>query len=172
MVKEETLVAKKTHTKTLVISGMLTAILFIVTRIAYPIPGTSAYVNMGDSVIYCTGLLIGAPWAVAVSAIGSALADWAIGYPIYIPATILIKGLMGLVCAVLMRNDKLPRFVFTSILSGAIMAIGYFVYEVLFIGGWGYASVTITGNLIQWAAGVIGAAALYYPVKRIKGAIS
>ncbi len=163
---------KTNNTRTLVISGMLAALIFIVTRLAYPIPGTSAYVNMGDSLIYCSSLLVNAPWAAAVSAIGSALADWSLGVPVYIPATIIIKGLMGFTCAILMKKNKLSRFIFASILSGAIMAVGYFVYEVVFIGGWGYASVTITGNLIQWAAGVLGGIALFYPVKRIKGAIS
>lgn len=162
----------KNHTITLVKSSMIAALIFIVTfLVAVPVPGTSAYVNMGDSVIYCAGLLLNIPWAAAAAGIGSALADWAIGFPVYIPATIIIKALMGLVCAAMMRNAKFPRFVLASIIGGSIMFVGYFIYEVLFMGGWGYAVQTLVGNLIQWAGGVAGAIALYHPVKRIKGAL-
>lgn len=163
---------KNNHTKTLVKSSMLAALIFIVTfLVAIPVPGTSAYVNMGDSVIYCAGMLLNVPWAAAAAGIGSALADWAIGFPVYIPATLIIKGLMGLLCAAMMKSGKFSRFVLASIIGGSIMFVGYFVYEVLFMGGWGYAVQTLIGNLIQWAGGVAGAIALYHPVKRIRGAL-
>ncbi|MFA5676385.1 MAG: ECF transporter S component [Christensenellales bacterium] len=163
---------ENSHTKTLVISSMIAALIFVVTfLVAIPVPGTSAYVNMGDSVIYCAGLLLNIPWAAAAAGVGSALADWAIGFPVYIPATIIIKALMGLVCSAMMRNAKFPRFILACVTGGSIMFAGYFIYEVLFMGGWGYAVQTLIGNLIQWAGGVAGAIALYHPVKRIKGAL-
>jgi uncharacterized membrane protein len=164
---------KNNSTKTLVIASMLTALIFIITyQVAIPVPGTSAYLNMGDAVIYCAGMLLGAPWAAAVAGIGSAFADWAIGFPVYIPATLIIKGLMGFVCAMIMRKAKFSSFVLACVLGGAIMFTGYFIYELLFMGGWGYAVQTVIGNLIQWAGGVAGGIALYSPVKRIKGALS
>ena len=160
------------HTKSLVISSMMAALIFIITfQVAIPVPSTSAYVNMGDSIIYCTGLLLGAPWAAVAAALGSALADWAIGFPVYIPATLIIKGLMGFICAKMMKHAKLPRFILACVLGGAIMVVGYGTYEVILMGGWGYASATIVPNLIQWAGGVAGAIALYYPMKRIGAAL-
>ncbi len=163
---------KQNYTVTLVKSSMISALIFLVTfLVAIPVPGTSAYVNMGDSVIYCAGLLLNMPWAAAAAGIGSALADWAIGFPVYIPATIIIKALMGLVCAAMMKNAKFPRFVLASVIGGAIMFTGYFLYEIFFMGGLGYAVQTVVGDLIQWAGGVAGATVLYHPVKRIKGAL-
>lgn len=162
----------ETGTKTLVISSMLAALIFVITfLVAIPVPKTSAYVNIGDSVIYCAGMLVGAPWAAAAAGIGSMLADWAVGVPIYMPATLIIKALMGFVCAKLTKKGGLPRFVLSCVLGGAIMVAGYAAYEWA-LNGWAYMIAAIVGNLIQWAAGVAGATALYYPVKRIRSLIS
>ena len=163
---------KKSDTKVLIIASMLTALVFVVTfLLPVPVGNKGAYINLGDSVIYCTGLLVGAPWAAAASGIGSALSDWAYGATVYIPATLIIKGTMGFVCAALIRAGGYKRFLISSIIGGAIMVAGYGLFELIFMGGWGYAATTVIGNLIQWAAGVIGATVLYYPVKRIKGLI-
>ncbi len=162
---------KTNHTKTLIVSGILAALIFVVTYlIPIPIGNKGAYMNIGDCVIYCSGMLVGGPWAAAAAGIGSALADLALGASIYIPATLIVKGLMGFACAMLMKNAKITRFVLACIVGGAIMVVGYGVYEWI-IAGWAYAVGTAPFNLIQWVAGVVGAVALYYPVKRIKGTL-
>ncbi len=157
----------RNHTKTLAITSMLASLIFVLTYlIKIPINANGAYMNIGDSVIYCSGLLVGAPWAAAAAGIGSALADLMLGFPVYAPATLVIKGLMGLVCALLMRKGRFGWFVVSSVLGGAIMVAGYGLFEWI-VFGWTYAAGTIVFNLIQWAAGVAGALALYYFVKRI-----
>ncbi len=162
----------RNHTKKLIITSMLAALIFVITfLVAVPVPSTSAYINFGDSVIYSAGMLVGAPWAAAAAGIGSAIADWAFGVPIYIPATVIVKALMGFVCAKLMKRGDFPRFLMACIIGGAIMVVGYGLYETVFMGGWGYVTATLIGNLIQWAGGVAGAAVLYYPVKRIRSAL-
>ena len=160
------------RTKTLITTSMLAALIFVITfLIAIPVPMTSAYVNIGDSVIYCAGMLVGAPWAAMAAGIGSMLADWAVGVPIYMPATLIIKALMGYVCAKIMKKGGLPKFVLACVVGGAIMVVGYGAYEAIFMGGWGYVTATVIANTIQWAGGVAGAIALYYPVKRIRSLI-
>ncbi len=161
--------AKKNHTKTLVVSSILAALIFVFTfLIRFPVNANGAYMNIGDSVIYCAGMIVSAPWAAAAAGIGSMLADVLLGGGIYIPATLVIKALMGLVCALMMKKAGLATFILACVIGGAIMTVGYGVFEwVLF--GWTYAAGTLTFNLIQWAAGVAVAVALYYPVKRTKG---
>ncbi|MDD5016838.1 MAG: ECF transporter S component [Eubacteriales bacterium] len=162
---------QKNHTKTLIVSSILAALIFVFTYLVrIPVTNTGAYMNIGDCIIYCAGMLVGAPWAAAASGIGSMFADILVGGGIYIPATLVIKALMGFVCAILMKNAKLPKFVLACILGGAIMVVGYGLFE-WFAFGWSYAISTIVFNLIQWVVGVAGAAVLYYPVKRIKGTI-
>ncbi len=160
---------KKNHTKTLVVSSILAALIFVFTfLIRFPVNANGAYMNIGDSVIYCAGMIVSAPWAAAAAGIGSMLADVLLGGGIYIPATLVIKALMGLVCALMMKQGGIVKFMIACVIGGAIMTVGYGVFEwVLF--GWTYAAGTLPFNLIQWAAGVAVAVALYYPVKRTKG---
>ncbi len=160
---------KENHTKTLVISSILAALVFVFTfLIRIPVNTSGAYMNIGDSVIYCSGILVSAPWAAAAAGIGSMLADILLGGGIYIPATLVIKALMGLVCAMMMRKVGLGKFFLACILGGAIMTVGYGVFEWV-VFGWTYAAGTLPFNLLQWAAGVAVAVAVYYPVKRTRG---
>lgn len=160
------------HTKSLVTASIMAALIFVFTFFIYfPVTSMGAYMNFGDCVIYSAAMLVGGPWAAAAAALGSALADLAHGYVAYVPATIIIKGLMGFLCAILMKNAKFPKYLLVCVLGGAIMVVGYGAFEMVFMGGWGYVSATIVPNLIQWGVGVAGAAALYYPVKRVKGVI-
>lgn len=163
---------KKSHTKSLVTASIMAALIFVFTFFIYfPVASMGAYMNFGDCVIYSAGMLVGAPWAAAAAALGSALADLAHGSAQYIPATVIIKGLMGFLCAILMKNASFRKFLLVCVLSGAVMVVGYGAFEMVFMGGWGYVSTTIIPNLIQCGVGVAGAAALYYPVKRVKKAL-
>lgn len=163
--------ARKSRTKTLVITSMLAALVFVFTYLVkIPINASGAYMNIGDCIIYCSGLLVGGPWAAAAAGLGSALSDLLLGFPVYAPATLIIKGLMGLVCAVLMKKGGFGRFALACVLGGAIMVAGYALFEWICFG-WTYAAGTIAFNLIQWAAGVAGAVALYYPVRRTAQAL-
>ncbi len=162
---------KQDHTRNLAISSILAALTFVFTAfLSFHLTTTSAYMHLGDSIIYCAGLLISAPWAAGTAAVGSLFADLILGAAEYIPATIIIKGLMGFLCAILMKKASFQRFVITCIIAGAIMVVGYGTYEII-LGGWGRTIEGLGQNLIQWAAGVTGAAVLYYPVKRIKGTL-
>lgn len=171
MLKNNSLTQRE-RTKLMIITSMLAALVFAVTYFIppIPVPNSVGYVNLGDAVIYCAAMLVGPSWAAAAAAIGSALADWAYGAAFYIPATIIIKGLMGFVCALIIRKANYKRFLLATIIGGAIMACGYFVYEWVFLG-WVKAVASSPFNLIQWAGGVLAANVLYYPVKRIKAAI-
>jgi uncharacterized membrane protein len=184
---------KNNNTRNMVITSMLAALIFVFTYFIYfPVTSLGAYMNFGDCVIYSAGIIIGPPWAAAAAAIGSAVADMVHGSFIYVPATIIIKGLMGFLCAMLLNRKGFRNsgdsgllnknggqkngagffmFMVISVIGGAIMVVGYGIYEMLFLGGWGYVAGTIIPNLIQWGVGIAGAAALYYPVKRVKGMI-
>jgi uncharacterized membrane protein len=186
----------RSKTKTLVIAGMLAALILLCTYYAkFPIPkAPGAYVNIGDSIIYITSLMLGVPWAAGAAAVGSMFADLLYGGSWYIPATFVIKGLMGLVCSLLLhksrpkgqeatlkqmadkqdlnnnKNWPFIKFILVCILGGAIMVTGYFAFEWA-VFGWGYAIGTVLYNLVQWVVGVVIAAMLYFPVKIVKAAV-
>ena len=166
---------KKNHYNVQVITmtALMAAIIFVVTYIIrIPLPFASGgYLNIGDTPIYIGAFLLGGPAGAIAAALGSALADLAAGYVFYAAPTAIIKGLMGLVAGVLLTRSKtFYRFLFASIIGGAIMVVGYALFEAFFFN-LNQAIVTIPFNAIQWGGGVVVAMALYPAVNRIKHAV-
>ena len=83
--------------------------------------------------------------------LGSALADL-IGYPLYAPATLLIKGGMAIIAGLLLRKGKgrlLP-----TLPAEALMIVGYWVFDGMLTGSLMGAAVGIPSNLMQAAFGI------------------
>jgi uncharacterized membrane protein len=150
----------------LTFSAISAALVFTATWVfKLPIPGTSGYVNLGDAIIYLSAWLLG-PAAEVAAAIGSALADLAGGYTVYLPATFIIKGLMGLVFGLIGRKRTFGAYAAASILCGAIMTAGYAVYEAA-VFDIAYALTSIPYNLAQWGGNVVAALILYPAAVRL-----
>lgn len=154
------------------VSAVTAAVIFAVTwTIRIPVPGTSGgYVNMGDSVIYLAAYLLGGPLAAAAAAVGSALADTAAGATVYIPATFVIKGLMGLFCGYFSVGKSFSRFALSCALGGAIMTLGYALYEAA-VFGMSYAAASLPFNMVQWVGGGAIAVVLFPAAKRLTGTV-
>jgi uncharacterized membrane protein len=94
------------------ITAAFTALVFVATfSFRIPLPISGGYFNLGDVVIYVTALSFG-PWIAAFAGgVGSMLSD-IIGYPIYAPWTLLIKGMEGLIVGLLFTkfNRKGTQF--------------------------------------------------------------
>ena len=135
------------------------------------IPTVIGYANLGDGVILFGGLLLG-PWAALSAAIGSALSDLLLGYALYIPATFVIKGAMGLVSGFMLRKKSatLNRLA-VFILCEALMTLGYFAFECL-IYGIPAATGSVIPNLLQGAVGVLCAMALSPARRSIERALN
>jgi uncharacterized membrane protein len=154
--------------KKLTTAGVMAALIFVFTWvIRIPVPGmTGGYIHIGDSIIYCASFLLGGFYGAVAAGIGSALADLLAGAYNYIFATLVIKAMMGFVCAVIITKPDFKRFVIASITGGAVMVAGYGAYEWLFFGA-GSAAASVPYNLIQWAGGVVIALPLYKALKNI-----
>ena len=101
--------------------------------IRIPIPATDGYFNIGDSVVMFAGLLFG-PWiGFLVGACGPTLAD-AIGFPQFIFATAVVKGLEGLVVGLVYSTGSRSSESKTILALGTgiiVLVGGYFVFEAL-----------------------------------------
>jgi len=81
---------------------------------------------------------------------------------------------MGFVCGKLMAKESFIRFLIASIIGGAIMVLGYAAFDVALMSigqpsfNFSLAVASIPFNMIQWAAGVAVAAAVYPVIPRIK----
>lgn len=148
---------KPKSVKNAVLGGLLMALIALATAfLAFPIPGvTGAYVNAGDGCVFAAAYYLPGVLGAVVAGIGSALADAMLGSLIYLPATLVIKGLMAFAAGKLFRIFKKKwGIVIAMLLSGLIMPAGYFIYECALYGA-PIAVLSIPFNLLQYAAGVI-----------------
>ena len=161
---------KNEKLRRLVLTALFAAMTTVATMIIQiPVPATGGYVHPGDSVILmCAWLLGPIPGAVA-GALGSGLADALSGYALYVPATAVIKALMGLCAGGLfarVKNRAAGRMI-GGAAAGVVMVLGYFVYEALLLGFGLAAAASIPANLFQALFGLAAAAALLRPMDRL-----
>ncbi len=149
--------------------GVLAAVIMLATAFL-SFNFSRGYFNMGDGVIFGTAVILG-PFASICAALGSALADLYLGYAIYIPATVIIKGSMGLLAGyVLLKKPNIRWYglLLTFVACEAIMIVGYFAYEWLIYGFALALGNVIQTNLIQAAAGIVLGMAIVPLVRRVK----
>ncbi len=155
---------KKTNLLKLCFAAMFAALVCVGTvLIVIPTP-FGGYVNFGDCFILVAAWTLGPYYGFAAGGIGSMLADLFTGYAMYAPATFIIKGLIGLVAGLIMfafkrKNHRFAGYVTGAVAGELLMAVGYFLFEAIFILGVQGAWINMPYNLVQAAAGaVIGCA--------------
>ena len=143
----------------LVISALMASMACVATMvIKIPIPATGGYINLGDSIVLLSGVVLGPVYGGLAASLGSALADLLGGYVVFAPATFLIKALMAVVMGLIIRTypqKQILRFVFAGIVSEIIMILGYFAFEATIMGYGLAATGAIPGNAIQGTAGIV-----------------
>lgn len=150
----------------------LCALVCVVTiSMPIPIPNMSgAYINVGDAIVYACAYMLGGAWGSLAAGIGSAAADLILGSALYAPATLLIKGLMAYIAGRLMAraSGSLKSRLFAMAAGGAVMPLGYFLYESILYGP-APAAAGLPFNLIQYAGGVALGLFLVQAVDRVLG---
>lgn len=151
--------------------GVLSAVILLATDIIkFPIPTGYGYVNFGDGAIFATAAIMG-PYAAISAALGSALADLIAGFPMYIPATALIKGLMGLSAGFVLNKHRTLPWYFQAVLflfCEIIMVAGYFFYEWALYASFAAAAGQLIFNAIQGIAGIVTGLAIVPLARKIK----
>lgn len=97
-------------TKLLVLTGLMTALVTIATMfLMVPVPFTSGYIHLGDSMIFISVLLLGWKRGGFAAGVGSMMADMFLGYAGWAPWTLIIKLLMAVImglCIELAKKDR------------------------------------------------------------------
>jgi uncharacterized membrane protein len=137
-----------------------------------PIPATSGYFNLGETLIYVAALLFG-PLVGAVAGAGASIADALVAAQ-YAPGTFIIKGIEGFLVGFLTKklNQKIKNLTICAtiaiVIGGFEMVAGYFLYETLALGyPVALAAVEIPFNIIQMLIGLIIAVPIMHAVLRI-----
>ena len=141
----------------LVLAALLAALVCVATMVVQIPSPMQGYVNLGDCFVLLSGWLLGPWYGFAAGGIGSMLADIFLGYAHYAPGTLVIKGVMALVAALM--YEKMGRTATSRIAGGVvseiIMVLGYFGYASLLLGKGLAAAASIPGNIFQGAVGLV-----------------
>ena len=155
---------KKLTTKKLVATALFMALTIVATMfIRIPLP--LGYVNLGDAFIFLAVFILGPVCGVIAGGVGAGIADL-FGYITYAPGTLVIKSAMALVAWLVYQLLKTAtkKTMFAEIAGGIagtiVMAVGYFVYEVLLFTTAGVAVLNMPWNLLQGGVGITIAVAV------------
>ena len=165
---------KNRYVHRLITAALFTALACIATLvIQIRIIPTGGYINLGDCIVLVAAWVLSPFYGAASAAIGTMLADIISGYPLFAPATFVIKGTMALVGGIVFRTltlklgkKMLIGCVCSALVAEAIMVLGYCGFE-WFILGLGLAAVAgMPGNIIQALCGGVAAIAIYLLMQR------
>ncbi|MCW4049222.1 MAG: ECF transporter S component [Candidatus Bathyarchaeota archaeon] len=148
------------NTRQVAAVGVMGALATIATMMfAFPIPATSGYFNLGDSIVIITSLTFGPLVGALAGGLGSGLADLLGGWYNWVIFTTIIKGIEGYVVGYLAGDPNtrtMKQTVIAWLVGGGCMVGGYFVVQVFMYGASG-ALAELPFNLVQMiVAGVVG----------------
>lgn len=130
--------------------SLFSALVCVSTFIHIPIPGYRIYFNLGEGTIYTIALLFGGVAGGIAGGLGSALADIILGYPLWAPFTLIIKGIEGLLVGKLGRKNKILALT----IGPAVMITGYSLSAGILYGA-GAMPVEALTDLFQCSVGVL-----------------
>ena len=102
----------------------------------FSIPIANGYIHLADALCMLAGCYLGPFFGALAAAIGSSLSDLFLSYPLYIPATFIIKGVIAL-------------------LAEAFMILGYYLYDALIYSSFVSAAAGLWGNTMQATASIV-----------------
>ena len=164
------------ETTKIILTGLMMAMIVVATiLIIIPVPFGNGYIHMGDAMIFLSVLILGWKYGAVAAGFGSALADIMVGYAVWAPWTLFVKGFMGAIMGLfimkVMRKQGVsilgvPVYqMIGMILAGIEMVAGYYVAEGVIYGNFISALLGIPWNIVQFSVGAVLAtmlaAALY-----------
>lgn len=128
----------KATTFYIVLIALFSALVCVLT-IFVQIPWGKGYINFGDTLIFLAASLLGPVGGMIAGAIGSSLADIFSGFAVYAPFTFVVKGGEGFLCGILYsyvfrKQRPILRRLFSMLIAGAWMVIGYFLTDLMLYG--------------------------------------
>jgi uncharacterized membrane protein len=164
---------KKRVTLAIAQAGVMAALVAVATLLfVVPIPATSGYFNLGETLIYIAALLLG-PLVGATAGAGATIADILVAAQ-FAPGTFTIKAIEGFLVGFLNKKlNKKTRSITLSatvaiVIGGFEMVLGYFLYEQLVLGyPFALALVEVPFNIVQMLIGLLVAIPVMHAVLRV-----
>jgi uncharacterized membrane protein len=139
--------------RTLAVTAVMTAIVFVLTRMVQVPTPAKGYIHLGDAGIFFSAFAFG-PWVGAVAGgLGTGLADVTSGYPQWAIFSLLIHGLQGWVVGwTSERWSGVTGLILSTVVGGVIVVVGYLGAGML-LSGVGAALGELPLNVLQVAVG-------------------
>ncbi len=132
------------------VQGAILSVLIYVLTCFVKVPSINGYVHIGDALVFLSASVLPPVYACASAIIGAGLSDILGGYMIWVPATVLIKGLTALCFTRKGKRVVSVRNLLAIIPALILCAGGYYLYEAIFIvGNFVSPLVSILPNVVQ-----------------------
>ena len=146
-------------TREIAISATMAALVCATTLlIQIPIPATQGFFNIGDAMVMVAALTFGPIVGFFAGGVGSSLADLIGGWYVWIPFTLVIKGLEGFLAGSIMVLDDedkgVKKKIVAWIVAGSEMVVGYFLVQ-YYMYGLVAALTEMPFNILQMVVGGI-----------------
>lgn len=152
------------RTRQIALGAALASLVSLATILHIPVPGFRLYFNLGEGVIYSIALLLGARYGGICGGLGAALADLLLGYPLWAPITLVIKGMEGFVVGKLAPKGRV-----IALLTGAAVMIAGYSSTAGILYGWKAAPVEMITDITQTGIGAAFALAFVPLLQRRLG---
>lgn len=161
---------RKNPVNRLVFASMVAAFTVVATMIRIA-PSSQSYFNLGEVVVYASAILFGPLVAAPGVAVGSALADVILGFPIWAPFSFFIKGIEALIVSTLSSGSGSLSRHGLAIVPGAAWMIVAYCASVWYLYGRAAVPVELTIDLAQTGVGFVGAIFLVNALRRASPSI-
>ena len=146
-------------TREIAISAIMAALVCASTLlIQLPIPATQGFFNVGDSMVMVAALTFGPIVGFFAGGFGSSLADLIGGWYVWVPFTLVIKGIEGFLAgSIIILDDEekgVKKMIVAWIVAGSEMVVGYFLVQ-YYMYGLGAAFAELPFNILQMVVGGI-----------------
>ncbi len=150
----------------LALAGLLAAaVILLTTLMSIPMPSGHGFINLGDAGVLLAALVLGGGWGALCGGLASALSDVLLGFTVYAPATLVIKGCTALLAGALYARKRSAALAFFP--AALLVPAGYFLYEALLYGV-SAAALNVPLNLVQCLAGALLAQAVALVLQKTK----
>ena len=161
----------KNQTKLCIFTALFAALSCVATMlITIPTP-TGGFVHLGDGMALLCGWLLGPIWGALAAGLGGMMADFFSGFPLYAPATFIIKGAMAAIAYFMykmLKKHHIAALIAGGVIGEIFMIFGYFMYEMT-VCGYGFGAIVgVPANGVQGAMGVISGVILIEVVKKTR----
>ena len=143
---------------------MMTAFVFVATFVP-KIPIPLGYAHLGDAAIFLAVMFFGRRVGILSGVIGSALADFLSGFPIWIVPTILIKAAE----AEIFWRLREKNFLLGLIAAGLVMAAGYTLAGAILYDSLSAGLASTPGLLMEAAVNALATVVLGAAIKNRGG---